>query len=183
MTTWLRYFSCLALLSCAYQAHSNTASLNLIEFDSKLIKITQVIYQKDKNYFIDDFGNILIVSQDNIKANVARKLLMNKLNQLKLNFSAQPAPYPGMFTKTQSCNNSVIFPKKINENKKGFSWAVEMPAAKDLSVGNCGAKEELYWARFFVLYCKEINRMFDVKLFSLRRDRKLHLSSSLIKCK
>ena len=126
-------------------------------------------------------GNVVQISQETVNVDRARKLLKNKLVELKLAFAPQAVPYPGMLTKEEDCYKTAKFADKIEENFESLFWFSEIPATENFDYASCGNAKDVYWSQFLMIYCKKKQSLFQIKYFS--KDQKFeHFGRAIAAC-
>lgn len=130
-----------------------------------------------------DSGHVLQVTSEKLDEATAKKLLKNRLIQLKLLFAPRSAPYPGMVTKDEGCRATAIFADKIQSRPQSLYWFSEMPAAEDFSYGNCGNRKEIFWSQYLLLFCKKQQVLYDIRYFSPKTDKAFKFGHPLAACK
>ena len=125
----------------------------------------------------------MIKTKDIMSEAVAKKILKNKLIQLKLLFAPQAAAYPGMFTRDQHCQQSATFAKKIEYTKDAIFWHSEMPGSDNFTYGSCGSREEPYQSQYLLIYCKKIKTLFDIRYFQLKNKEEVKIDRAIATCK
>lgn len=161
-----------------FSAWSQEPDYPQLNFDP-LISFEKFKWDKEKKRFLSADGETLIITASDAEEKVAAKILKNKLVQLKLLFSPQSAAYPGMLTKGESCAKSAAFPKKVENNAQSLYWFAEMPAATDLSFGNCGARPEPLLRHTEILYCKQFKKIFEISFFTRNTKR---IGKTIVQC-
>lgn len=138
----------------------------LIQINDQVITMKLMSYNNQLNGFTGKDGSLLVITANDFDEKTAKKLMKNKLIQLKLHFAPQAAAYAGMVTKGEDCIKTAFFPAKIEQNKLGSYWVAEMPAASDYTVGNCGSKKDVYWKIQQTLYCNKGKKMFELSYYT-----------------
>lgn len=128
-------------------------------------------------------GSILILTREKFSEQDAKKLLKNKLAQLKMLFEPRSAPYPGMVTTDQTCRKTARFPAKIEESSNSLFWYAELPASEDFTFASCGSRKDIYQSQYLVIYCKSSQQLYDVRYFVPLGQNEFILGQSLAKCK
>lgn len=143
----------------------------MIQMNIQVINMKQMKYDQQLNGFKGNDGSLLVITANEFDEKTAKKLMKNKLVQLKLYFAPQAAAYAGMVTKGEDCVKSAFFPEKIEKTKNESFWVAEMPAAEDYSVGNCGSKKDVFWKVQQTLYCDKGKKMFELSYFTKTAKR------------
>ena len=147
------------------------------------LKLEQFSLLVDTNRLKNTSGNVIQGTQDIMSEAVAKKILKNKLIQLKLLFAPQAAAYPGMFTRDQHCQQSATFAKKIEYTKDAIFWHSEMPGSDNFTYGSCGSREEPYQSQYLLIYCKKIKTLFDIRYFQLKNKEEVKIDRAIATCK
>lgn len=129
-----------------------------------------------------DSGDVLHVTSEKLDEATARKILKNKLIQLKLLFAPASSPYPGMVTKDEACPTTAIFADKMESGPQSLYWFSEMPAAADFSYGTCGNRKETFWSQYLLLFCKKQRALYDIRYFTPKTDKPFKFGHPLATC-
>lgn len=144
---------------------------SLIQINNQVIMMNQMKFNNQLNGYSGMDGSLLVITENDFDEKTAKKLMKNKLIQLKLHFAPQAAAYAGMVTKGEDCIKTAFFPSKIEQNQMGSYWVAEMPAASDYSVGNCGSKKDVFWKVQQTLYCNKGKKMFELSYYTKKIKR------------
>ena len=104
-----------------------------------------------------------------LNENDAKKLVRNKLIQLKLLYQPYNAPYAGMVTQGSDCLKNVYLPDEPSTFKKGWGWHAQVPAAADKSHGHCGNKVESLWKTIQVIFCYSDKTVYEISAVSPKK--------------
>lgn len=159
-------------------------TLKQLQWDS-VVKTEAFTTPLENDRLKDSAGNVLRLTQEKMSESIARKLLKNKLIQLKLLFAPRAAAYPGMLTKDQSCKDTAVFSKGQQTTSDSLYWFSEMRAADDFSYGACGSRAEPYWSQYLLIYCKKTGILYDLRYFKMaaKKDEEDMIRRPIAKCR
>ena len=157
------------------EARANSLSFNPRHLSMSAFK------ESSAGSFHDQKGNILLIHQELISQEQAKKVIASKLVLLKELLAPQKGDYPGMLEHGPECLKAAQLPAKPDAN--GLSWTAGLLATKQLSYGACGAMDEPYWSRRALLYCKSDGVLYDVRFFKTRKPGENEANDWLVRCK
>ena len=148
------------------------------------IKVENLTTAIDGGRFKDSAGNVIQIKTDTMNEVIAKKIVKNKLIQLKLLFAPQTAAYPGMLTRDQHCQDTAVFSHSTKETENSIFWFSEMPGADDFTYGSCGSRSEPYWSQYLLIYCKNQKTTYDVRYFKVSKNKDADMfKHPIAKCK